>query len=79
MGSFVELNTKEVAVVLAHNRIKRLRPKIMIVLDADKKPYAAPVLLDLINDPRSSDKQLYEIKCSIPDGVHEIDLKEFYL
>ena len=79
VGSQVELNTGEVAVVLAHNRIRRLKPRVMVVLDADKKPYASPIMLDLINDPHAFNDQPYEIKCSLPEGDYGVDLKEFYL
>lgn len=79
VGSFVEMNTGEVAVVLEHNRVRRLKPKIMVVLDADKKPYIAPVLLNLINAPLASSGHQYEIKSSVPDGMYDVDLKGFYL
>lgn len=79
VGSFVELNTGEVAVVLEHNRIRRLKPKVMVVLDADKKSYASPMMLELINNPLAFNQQPYEIKNSLPDGAYEIDLKDFYL
>ncbi|MDH3588501.1 MAG: HD-GYP domain-containing protein, partial [Gammaproteobacteria bacterium] len=35
-GSLVELSTGEVAIVTAQNRIRRLRPKVMVVLDPGK-------------------------------------------
>jgi hypothetical protein len=73
------LNTGEVAVVLAHNRIRRLKPRVMVFLDAEKKPYASPIMLDLINDPHAFNDQPYEIRSSLPDGVYGVDLKEFYL
>jgi HD-GYP domain-containing protein (c-di-GMP phosphodiesterase class II) len=79
VGSYVELNTGEVAVVLAHNRIRRLKPRVMVFLDAEKKPYASPIMLDLINDPHAFNDQPYEIRSSLPDGVYGVDLKEFYL
>lgn len=79
VGSFVELNTGEVAVVLAHNRVRRLKPRVMAVLDVDKKPYASPIMLDLINAPLAFNDQPYEIKCSLQEGSYQVDLKEFYL
>lgn len=79
VGSYVELNTGEVAIVLAHNRIRRLKPRVMVFLDTDKKPYASPIMLDLINAPPAFNDQPYEIKCALPEGGYVIDLKEFYL
>ena len=36
VGSLVELSTGEVAVVATHNKLKRLKPKVMIITEADK-------------------------------------------
>ncbi|WP_374603851.1 HD-GYP domain-containing protein [Arenimonas sp.] len=38
-GSLVELNTGEVGVVMAQNQVRRLRPRLMLLLDRDKKAY----------------------------------------
>ncbi|GGA70014.1 HD family phosphohydrolase [Arenimonas soli] len=38
-GSLVELNTGEVGVVMAQNQVRRLRPRLMLLLDSEKKPY----------------------------------------
>jgi HD-GYP domain-containing protein (c-di-GMP phosphodiesterase class II) len=51
-GTLVELNTGEVAVVVEQNFERRLKPKIMIVLDAMKKPLAEPAFLDLAQDEK---------------------------
>ncbi len=37
-GSVVELNSGEIGIVIEQNRIRRLRPKVMVVLGADKEP-----------------------------------------
>ncbi|RMF98262.1 MAG: HD-GYP domain-containing protein [Gammaproteobacteria bacterium] len=46
-GSIVELNTGEVGIVVEQNRVRRLRPKIMLLRDADQQPVATQRLLDL--------------------------------
>ncbi|MBI5040104.1 MAG: HD-GYP domain-containing protein, partial [Gammaproteobacteria bacterium] len=38
-GTLVELNTGQVGIVLSQNRVRRLRPKVMLVLNADKHLY----------------------------------------
>ncbi len=38
-GSLVELNTGEVGVVMAQNQVRRLRPRLMLLLDAEKNAY----------------------------------------
>jgi HD-GYP domain-containing protein (c-di-GMP phosphodiesterase class II) len=79
VGGLVELNTGEVAVVLEHNRIRRLKPRVMIVLDPDKQTLASPVTLDLINDPVAFNDQPYHIERSLADGAYGADLTDFYL
>lgn len=42
VGSLVELNSGEVAIVLTHSRSKRSLPEVMVILDSNKQPYEAP-------------------------------------
>ncbi len=50
-GSIVELNTGEVGIVIEQNRIRRLRPKIMLILDRDKNRAPSTKTLDLNKVP----------------------------
>lgn len=79
IGSLVELNTGEVAIVLAHNRTQRFRPKIMIILDAKKKPYQSPLQLDLRLSETNAAGIEYEIKRDLPLGAFGIDVSRYYL
>ncbi len=79
VGSLVELNTGDVAVVIGQNKIRRLKPKVMLLLDPSKQAYPYPATLDLINDPLADDKTAYQIKRDLPTGAHGIDPQEFYL
>lgn len=79
IGSLVELNTGDVAVVIGQHKVRRLKPKIMLLLDPDKRPYQYPATLDLISDPMSDDKTPYRIKRDLPTGAYGIDPQEFYL
>ncbi|HEX4857806.1 MAG TPA: HD-GYP domain-containing protein [Usitatibacteraceae bacterium] len=76
VGSLVELSTGEVAVVVTHNKHKRLRPKVLVVTDADKKPSDRPSTLDLIYDV--SDRPTY-IRRGLPSNAYGLDPSEFYL
>lgn len=51
-GTLVELTTGDVAVVVEQNFSRRLKPKVMIVLDATRQVMSEPVLLDLAEDER---------------------------
>ncbi len=79
VGSLVELNSGEVAVVLAHNRVRRLKPRVLAILDADKKPYGAPILLDLLTLPKLVGDQPYEIVRALEHGMYGIDPRDYYL
>ena len=49
VGTLVELNTGEVGVVVAQNRVRRLRPKVMVILDRDKQKLENFSIVDLRN------------------------------
>lgn len=77
VGSLVELNTGEVAVVVSQNRARRLKPRVMLVLDKDRQSFASPVMLDLIYDPPvpGSDEP-YRIVRGLQAGMYEYDQKK---
>ena len=79
VGSLVELNSGEVAVVLAHNRVRRLKPRVLAILDPDKKPYGAPIPLDLLTAPKRVGDQTYEIARALEHGMYGIDPRDYYL
>ncbi len=79
VGSLVELNSGEVAVVLAHNRVRRLKPRVLVILDPDKQPYSAPIPLDMLTAPKLANDQPYEIARALEHGMHGIDPRDYYL
>lgn len=79
VGSLVELSTGEVAVVVQKNQVRRLKPKLMILLGPDKTPERHPRMLDLMLDPPAPDGRPYAILRSLPVDAHGIDPGEFYL
>jgi len=78
-GTVVELNTGEVGIVLAQNRVRRLRPKVMLVLDKDKIVYGFNPTLDLIEDPLDDAGKLIEIRHPLAPGSYGINASDFYL
>lgn len=46
-GSFVELSSGEVALVISQNEAHKLTPRVLIVLDAKKQPYQTTKILDI--------------------------------
>ena len=75
VGSMVELSTGEVAVVVTHNKIKRLRPKVLVLTEPDKTVRANPGMIDLLYDV--SEAPVY-IRCGLPSKAYGLDPREFY-
>ncbi len=78
-GTLVELSTGEIGVVTAQNRVRRLRPQVMLLLDPDKYAYDINTMLDLMQDPLDADGKPVEIRRPLPAGAYGIDIGEYYL
>ena len=70
IGSLVELSTGEVAVVLAHHRVRRLEPRVMVLTGADKSPTAAPFERDLLARPKDHERGPVRIVRGLADGAY---------
>ena len=79
VGSLVELNTGEVGVVIQQNNVRRLKPRIMVLLNADKSVERHPRTLDLIMDPTTATGEPYRIVRSLPMNAYGINPADFYL
>lgn len=77
-GTVVELSTGEVGIVISQNRVRRLRPRIMLVLDKDKIAYEFNPVLDLIDEPEDDDGERIEILHPLPPGSYGIDISDYY-
>ena len=80
-GTLVELNSGEVAVVIAQNRFRRLRPEVMLILDADKKIRADFSLVDLQMHVEKNDRgnAALWITQGLEPGAYGVDPAEFFL
>ena len=58
VGSLVELSNGEVAVVVAHNRVRRLEPKVLVLTWPDKSPLGKPIERDLFEMGKSTRNRL---------------------
>jgi hypothetical protein len=74
-GTLVELSSGEVAVVMASDSSHRLRPRVLVLLDADKNKLPSPRAADLAMNGRGDGGHL-EILDSLEPGAHGIDLGE---
>jgi HD-GYP domain-containing protein (c-di-GMP phosphodiesterase class II) len=79
VSSLVELNTGEIGVVIQQNQVRRLMPRVMLLLDHEKKRYQAPVVLDLIHKPMTPNGDVYAISKGVPADSYGLDPSEFYV
>jgi len=70
VGSLVELSTGEVAVVLTHNRVRRLEPRVMVLTGPDKAPSAAPFERDLLATAKDRERGQVRIVRGLADGAY---------
>ena len=79
-GSIVELNTGEVGIVIEQNRIRRLRPRVMLVRESDKSVIDGERLVNLRDHPSDQhDRDAIWITCGHPHGTFGIDPGDYYL
>ncbi|MBW0148443.1 HD-GYP domain-containing protein [Marinobacter arenosus] len=76
-GSIVEMLNGEVAIVVETHRKHKLKPKVLLVREADKSVMTPFRHLDLMQAPRDGAGQPYQIAREVPDGTHDIVLKHF--
>ncbi len=74
-GSLVELSTGEVAIVVATHPGQKLRPRVEIILDANKKR-VAPRVIDLAATTAVQNQASPEIVRPLSDGAFGVSLHE---
>lgn len=79
VGTLVELNSDEVAIVIQQNQVRRLQPKVLVLLAPDKSLDKFPRTLDLLMQPTMPTGERYRIARALPANSYGIDPREFYL
>lgn len=74
VGTLVELSTGHIGVVLRHNRLRRLQPKLLLLTDSHKKPRAEPMEVDLLRDGARADGEPVRIVRGLPAGAFGLDV-----
>jgi HD-GYP domain-containing protein (c-di-GMP phosphodiesterase class II) len=77
-GSLVELNTGQVGIVMAQNQARRLRPRVMLLLTADKVAYQPYRDIDLMAET-SEDGMPVTIVAALEPGAYGLDPADLYL
>jgi HD-GYP domain-containing protein (c-di-GMP phosphodiesterase class II) len=75
VGSLIELSTGEAAIVLEHNGVRRLEPKILVLTDPEKNLLQQPAMMDLMNTSVPDVKILR----GLADGAYGINYQNYYL
>lgn len=75
-GTLVELSSGEVGVVVAEYRTRRLRPKVMVLLDAQKNRLRQSRVVDLQELRDAEGNPTVTIRCSLEPEAYGIDLSQ---
>lgn len=76
-GSLVELSSGEIAVVMAQNPTRRLRPRVAIISDPDKRPLADMWTCDLMVQAEGA--PAVEVRRTLRPGEHGLDAADYFL
>lgn len=79
VGAVVELNTGEHGIVISQNLVRRLKPKVMVVLDAQGHPVRPHKVLDLDKDPKAGPDEPYRIRRTLEQSRLQVDPRELFL
>ncbi len=78
VGSMIELSSGEIAIVLEHNKIRRLEPRILMLTAADKSLLQKPEVMDLMRQKTASGREHIKILRGLPDGAYGLVCRDFY-
>jgi HD-GYP domain-containing protein (c-di-GMP phosphodiesterase class II) len=79
VGSVVQLNSGEAAVVIAQNQAKRLLPRVMVVRGADGNPTRPHKMLDLARGPKATQDEAYRILGTLEYGSVPFNPEELFM
>lgn len=78
-GSLVELSDGRVGVVTGVHALRRLRPRVMLLLDSSKRPLAQFTSIDLAEEDTNGATEPISVKNSLSLGAYGIDPDELFL
>lgn len=78
VSALVELNSGEVAIVVSQNEARRLKPEILVVLDAQKSRLASPVMVNLRDSTLTGDEARWIVR-ELPPGAHGLNSQEYFI
>ncbi len=78
VGSLIQLTTGEIAIVLEHNKVRRLDPKVLLLTRSDKTLLEKPIMFDLLKQDLVDDAERICIMRGLPDGAYGLVCHDFY-
>ncbi len=78
VSTLVELNSGEVGVVIQQNSVRRMLPRVMILLNPDKTKNEYPATVDLINAPKNPTGEPYQILRGLAPDSYGLSANNFY-
>lgn len=72
-GTIVKLATQEIGIVTEESRNHRLRPKILMLLDKNRKPFPQGLYIDLAKITENAEGKKLNIIRSLEPGTHGIN------
>jgi len=78
VGSLIELSNGEAAIVLAHNRVRRLEPRVLVLTDTKGNQLDEPFERDLLNGPVDGTGHPIRIARGLPSGARGLRPREYY-
>jgi HD-GYP domain-containing protein (c-di-GMP phosphodiesterase class II) len=79
VGAVVELNSAEVGIVITQNLVRRLKPRVMVVVDAQGNPMRPHKILDLDKDPHLRPDEPYRIRRTLEQTRIQVDPRELFM
>ncbi len=79
VGTLVELSDGRIGVVIAQHRSRRLRPRLMLLMDARRRLYANFDILDLKDVTQDLEGKPLSIRRSLDPGAVDIDPEMLFL
>lgn len=77
IGSLVELSNGAIGVVATVNRERRLKPRVVLVLNSDKQPYESIKIVDLLQESLNNPRGAPDIRSVLPSGQYDINPTDY--
>lgn len=75
-GTIVEMANGEIGIVISSNPNSRLKPKVELVMNSQRK-LRAPYVIDMSKDATDDSGLAYVISRGLSDGAYGIDIKDY--